>query len=312
MLRSSAAIAISKVAGALPRTVRKALLNGVLDRDGDYSLFQELGRKYGVEDIRISGNYGMIEGSIDDGALLPAYGRTKSWAAASNALFTDFFSRRGGGTYVDVGANVGLTTIPIAQNAAVACKAVEPEPAAFAYLAANVARNCRGRNVELFNIAALDRAALVDFELSEMNMGDHRVRLHRRPGRWHEQRRAVIKVPADCLDDILDADALAPPIALKVDTQGAEAHVFDGARRHLARAELVAFEYWPYGIRRMAGDTASLAALVVQHFAEGSIGKGDEGLEPQWAPTASVAQRLLELAKHGEDPYPYFDVLLRK
>jgi FkbM family methyltransferase len=312
MLRSFSETALSTLAGVLPRSVRKALLSGVLRRDGDYRLFQELGRKYGVQDIRVTGNCGVIEGSIDDGALLPVYGRTKSWAAASNQTFIDFFARHGGGTYIDVGANIGLTTIPVARDATVTCKAFEPEPSTFLYLARNVKRNCPDRNVELFNVAAFNRSGVVDFELSDINKGDHRIRVNNRPGRWNEHTRATIRVPADCLDHMLEAETLPQPIGAKVDTQGAEVQVFAGGRRVLSRAQLVAFEYWPYGIKRMGGDVAVLQSFAAEHFASGAVRFGDDDQPPKWTPIGDVVQKLRDLAQHGNDPYPYFDILLRK
>lgn len=74
-------------------------------------------------------------------------------------FFCDFFTRAGSGTYLDIGANIGLTTIPVAQNPRVACKAFEPAPHNFRYLSHNVAANCPHGNVDLFNLALFDRRA---------------------------------------------------------------------------------------------------------------------------------------------------------
>ena len=63
-------------------------------------------------------------------------------------MFVDFFEERDSGTYLDIGANIGLTTIPIARNHRVRCHSFEPDPGLFVHLLENIHRNCR-RNVEL-------------------------------------------------------------------------------------------------------------------------------------------------------------------
>jgi FkbM family methyltransferase len=59
-----------------------------------------------------------------------------------NSLFSNFFQANDGGTYLDIGANIGLTTIPIAQLPDVQCIAFEPAPENFRNVQANVRANC--------------------------------------------------------------------------------------------------------------------------------------------------------------------------
>jgi hypothetical protein len=61
---------------------------------------------------RASGSYGLIRSSLNDGLILPAYARTGVYEPRLAALFCEFFASQGGGTYLDIGANIGLTTIP--------------------------------------------------------------------------------------------------------------------------------------------------------------------------------------------------------
>ncbi|HLI10655.1 MAG TPA: FkbM family methyltransferase [Alphaproteobacteria bacterium] len=294
----------------IPKETRRAALDGLARHPKGYRVFQALARAYGVTAIRVAGEYGLIEGAIEDGSILQAYARTKRWASAANRFFCDLFAR-GGGTYIDIGANIGLTTIPVAQNPRVACKAFEPEPRNFHYLAGNVARNCAADNVELFNLALFDRRAVLDFDLSPYNLGDHRIRLGALSDPHDERGREVIKVAAERLDDVLDADALAGPVAVKIDTQGAEARILAGGRRVLARAQALVFEYAPRQIVEMGGEPEALARFAAQHYATGAVVPGDSDAALDWQPIDTVAARLCALAA-GARPDDYYEVYARK
>ena len=79
-----------------------------------------------------------------------------------------------GGAYLDTGASIGLTTLPVARNPLVNCFAFEPEPTNFANLQANVRRNALHQNAALHRLALLDRAGSVGFGLSDDgSLGDH-------------------------------------------------------------------------------------------------------------------------------------------
>ena len=62
--------------------------------------------------------------------MLPTYAKTGRWNHEMNERLTSFFAKDGG-TYIDVGANIGLTTIPTAQNPNVNVIAFEPDPCQF-------------------------------------------------------------------------------------------------------------------------------------------------------------------------------------
>ena len=120
----------------------------------------------------------------------------------TNDTLTAFFAAHGGGDYIDVGANIGLTTIPVAQNPNVECLALEPEPSNFSYLTVNVAANCPHLNVTIKRLAAFSERRTLPFEIAVNNLGDHRIRLKDHPGQWNEQLRQTIEVEAVPLDDV--------------------------------------------------------------------------------------------------------------
>jgi len=311
-MKSLAKEALTKLVEWLPASVQRAAIERIAARADAYEVFQSLGRGFGVKDIRIGGEYGPIEGSIDDGSVLACYGRTKLWAARSNRLFSDFFAARGGGTYLDVGANIGLTTIPVARNAQVLCVAFEPEPKNYRYLEHNIRRNCAHGNVAILNFALFDRRTSIDFELSRLNPGDNRIRIAASHGAWDEQEREVIQVAANKLDAVIDQEKLRLPLGVKIDAQGSECQIFAGGQTILSRAELVAFEYWPYGIERIGGSLPPLVDFISRHFEEGALVNGDGGEVPNWCPIKTVADKLC--ASWGEDhtAYRYHEVFLRK
>ena len=85
----------------------------------------------------------------------------------ATALLPEFFTRRGVGTYIDVGANIGPTTKPVARLPEISIRSIEPGSANFRYLSgANIALNFSV--VQLFAAALLDHAGTVDFDFSTL------------------------------------------------------------------------------------------------------------------------------------------------
>ena len=310
-MKSLAKEALTRIVTWMPKGVQRVAIERIAARADSYEVFQSLGRGFGVKDLRIDGEYGLIEGSIDDGSVLARYGRTKLWAARSNRLFSDFFAARGGGTYLDVGANIGLTTIPIAQNAQVLCVAFEPEPKNYRYLEHNIRRNCGHDNVAVLNFALFDRQTNIDFELSKQNLGDHRIRISASNGVWNEQARDVIQVKANKLDAVIDQERLRLPLGVKIDAQGSECQIFAGGQTILSRAELVAFEYWPYGIERIGGSLPFLVDFVSRHFDEGALVSHDDET-PNWRPIKAVAEELSTCWSADHTAYRDHEVFLRR
>jgi len=261
------------------------------------------------------GDAGVIRGALDDDSVFRSYAKHGTWYPRASLLFKNLFAERGG-TYLDVGANIGLTLIPIAQNPQVQCYAFEPEPTNFSYLCENVSLNCRAGNVRLFNFALYDRNASLPFELAERHSGDNRISLTDAEGEKDEHHRQKISVLAKRLDDVI-AD-VAEPVAVKIDVQGAEPFVLAGGRRLLSQARLLSLEFWPYSMRRMGGDISTMIVFRAEHFQEGSNSPGGNvaaaagTLDEQaiWQLIASIAAFLRDPPNTGSDDY--LDVAVRK
>lgn len=295
---------LAGAASRLPPGGREA----VFQRLGSYAQFARLAERYHVVDLSVRGEYGTFRSAVDDTSVLASYAQRGRWSEHTVERFQHFFERRGGGTYVDVGANVGLTVVPIAANPAVHAHAVEPEPVNYKHLVENVERNCAYGNVVTHQIAAFHERTTVRFELAAGNLGDHRIRRTDERGELREEQRRTIDVPAEPLDDIVGPTEGA--VAIKIDTQGAEPFVIAGASRLLHDAELVVLEFWPYGITRMGGDPELIYKFILSGFSECRLARGDEG-EPgaPVAPDAAVEQLRTYFQLHQGTEKPYFELI---
>src|SRR5437763_8198780 len=105
--------------------------------------------------------------------------------------------------------------------------------------------------VKLSNIALMEKKADVVLELSDWNHGDHRVRVTNEKGAFGEQDRSTSIIHAQRLDDAINISQLRRPLAIKIDTQGAEVNILKGGMRVVSQADLLSLEFCPYLVRRM-------------------------------------------------------------
>jgi FkbM family methyltransferase len=142
---------------------------------------------------------------------------------------------RPGDAVVDVGANIGLATLVAAKVVGPSGRivAVEPHPRTFEYLRDNVQLNGLTDVVQLYCVALGEREGqrrIVEFpgDDSQNSLGgsDH----------------GGIRVAVVPLDSLLTSPG--PTALLKLDVEGYEKFVLDGANRTLATTGCVYFESW--------------------------------------------------------------------
>jgi FkbM family methyltransferase len=133
-----------------------------------------------------------------------------------------------GDVFVDVGANVGLYSL-VAAGVGAEVIAVEPAPDMADLLRANVGLN-PGAQVTVHQCAVMDRAGTVDLEGPDPN---RRVASHTASG---------ANIPATTLDELLGSRRVR---GIKIDVEGNERLVLDGARRtlHDGGVELIQLEW---------------------------------------------------------------------
>lgn len=160
---------------------------------------------------------------------------------------------RPGETVVDVGANIGALSLVASTAVGPLGRvvAVEPHPKTFSYLQQNVRLN-RRENIVALNCAAGATAGTLSF--SDLSADDRNAVIER----------GGLQVPVETLDALLDG--WPGPIALlKVDVEGFEKYVFEGARRVLERTECVYFEADERNYARYGYGTGEIIALLAQH-----------------------------------------------
>jgi FkbM family methyltransferase len=279
-------------------------------RRSRFRLLSSLAMDANVVALKVMGDYGVMQSAAGDSHILFRYSEEHRFADRTNKLVAEFFGG-GMGSYIDIGANIGLTVVPIARNPLVQCLAFEPEPINFDNLLANLAANCPHQNVVAKQIALFSRAGPLDFELATNNLGDHRVRLGDTVGRLGEHQRHTIKVQAQPLDEA--AGEIRSPVVIKIDAQGAEPYVFAGGRNVIARAHLLISEFWPYAMHRMLGDIEDIFDQLIASFGTIAVAEAEEGELSRPIAVPAACQRLAELYRqHVEDPDWYCDIVARK
>src|SRR3989442_15021738 len=120
-----------------PITRIRRLLADVAVRIGpaDY-LLRKAAARLGVASIGVDGPLGHFQGSALDRMVEGFYLVNRTWAPGLQQLLARLL--RNGGTLVDVGANIGLTSIPVARTPGVRCYAFEPDPENYRYLLSNI------------------------------------------------------------------------------------------------------------------------------------------------------------------------------
>jgi FkbM family methyltransferase len=257
--------------------------------------------------ILSDGSYGPFEGSIDDEVVHGHYRREGTWAPELLELLVDGLFPTGRGTFLDVGANIGLVSIPLVERRGVRCLAFEPEPRNYRWLERNIARHGLEALFQTFEVALHSENQTLCFELSATNFGDHRLRGEADPE--PDSARESIFVPGRCLDDLVCLEELPCPIVAKVDTQGAEVRVLRGASRSLPLIEHLICEYWPYGLHRM-GDSAEMLNEILTAFPFGAV-LSAEGLPRRLTSTQELLQGLSWIPTDGSDR-GFYDLLLSR
>jgi FkbM family methyltransferase len=305
----------------LPRTYGLELMGDIarailrdekLSRIYGLELLARIAPHVGVNGLRASGGYGDIISAPHDLTIFRMYAETGEWARHTNALFQNFFDQRRFGTYLDIGANIGLTTLPIASAFPdVRCFAFEPEPENFRNLEANISLS-RLQNVTALQTALFDREAMLQFEIAIGNLGDHRLRVGApKDGRLGEERRKVIKVAARPLDVALPE--VVTPLAVKIDTQGAEPYVVAGGRQILAQAELLVMEWSPYHMAQLGSDPHLIIDFLRETFVWGQISKPEGEFPEALLPITEICQQLEAFNRdNSTDPHNYADLVVTK
>ena len=176
----------------------------------------------GVKSVRLGGVPTLLEGALDD----PYFQNIDGQAAALDGLAA-LIARQvpRNSTVIDVGANIGLSTILLARTAERVI-AFEPSPPNVAFLRRNLERN-EIKNVEIHAAAVSSEPGMLRFHVAQFGAGSHVVTMGHVSGNTID----TVDVPAVTLDGT-DLPLIA---FIKIDAEGHEPNVLAGARLLLAR-----------------------------------------------------------------------------
>lgn len=174
-------------------------------------------------------------------------------------------------TIVDVGANIGTTTLPLAQ-AGYDIVAIEPVPDTYAMLMTNVANNGFANRVRCVQAAISMAGDSVDMWLTDASgQSEVATGADSDPGftTWGSEKRRLISVPAARLTPILTGyDVELGEVALVwTDAQGSEADVIETGVELWDRGVPMYLEVWPHGLTMRQGGIDRFISLAGRSFA---------------------------------------------
>lgn len=195
-----------------------------------------------------------------------------------------------GGTYVDVGANIGTLVFPAARIVGPEGKVVgiEAHPQTFKNLEANVTLN-RFPNIEIIHTAAGNSTGEIFF--SNMNTDDQ--------NKVVEENASTIRVPVNTLDKILINIAYVS--VLKIDVEGYEKFVLEGAAEVLGRTDVVLYESWDSHFLKFGYNAGVVAEFFYRNDFRVYRFKTDKLMPFTTGDKSEVCENLLAIRRARED-----------
>ena len=147
-----------------------------------------------------------------------------------------------GDLFVDVGANIGSYSILAGACEGVKVIAFEPVPQTFSWLQKNIKINALENRIEAMNIGLAEQKGSLNFS-SNLDSLNHVVL-------QEKHNTSVVKVDVSKLDDILDHKY---PTVIKIDVEGYELQVLNGAKKILDNPSVIAVIVELNGARKKYG-----------------------------------------------------------
>lgn len=150
---------------------------------------------------------------------------------------------------IDIGANIGSIGITaLKKNLVSKCYFFEPSPLNFKILKNNIILNDLENNSHAYKLALGSQKGHANLQLSKDDFGDHRMEV----GNLLHTDRKAIKVSVEELNNY--ANIINPAECfIKIDTQGYEGHVLEGANKYTSFGTPIIMEFWPFGLNKSKG-----------------------------------------------------------
>lgn len=187
----------------------------------------------------------------NDTVILPSLIRTGSFSEEElNAFFSIAHEHFGEtkGVFLDVGANIGTTSLLAIKNDRVSdVIAIEPSADNFARLQCNVYLNKLHNKIHAVNAAASDSIGIVNLVISPLGPSDNRVRSDIE----YIDDSGKEKIATVTIDSLIKDRNPSQIAFMWVDVQGYEYFVLNGAKNLISvnKNMAVQIEFWPLGLR---------------------------------------------------------------
>lgn len=170
--------------------------------------------------------------------------------------------------FVDVGANIGTSTIPALLDGFARAVAVEPEPENLTTLRLNLTLNCMSDRVTVVEAAATDHVGTIDLVVRPGTSGTHHV------GHAKSPDARLVPVPAVMIDDLVEPDEVG---LLWLDVQGHEPAALRGGKRLLEARCPIVFE-----VHRSLRKSSAMSELeaAIAGYSRFLDFRSDDGLRP--------------------------------
>ena len=188
-----------------------------------------------------------------------------------------------GRTFVDVGANIGTTTVPAVLSYGFAdAIAIEPEPENFRVLRLNLLLNGVEDRVEALAVAASSEVGTQELVVTRDRSGKHWIATDRsKLSKKDAARATILEVETTTLDRLVDTGVIdGDRVGLVwMDAEAHEGHILAGASSLIERGVPLVVEWNPVILDRM-GDREGLQRAVAEnytHFASMSRNPDPQG-----------------------------------
>jgi FkbM family methyltransferase len=176
-------------------------------------------------------------------------------------------------SFVDVGANIGTTTIPALLSYGFdTAVAIEPEPENVRVLRLNVLLNDLEERVTVLSVAASNEVGQSDLVVNRSRGGKHWIATDRsKLRRKHHAENTMLRVATVTLDQLVEDGVIEPERTglVWMDAEAHEGHILQGASSLLGRGTPLVLEWNPVILERV-GDRGKLERAVASdytHFA---------------------------------------------
>jgi FkbM family methyltransferase len=188
--------------------------------------------------------------------------------------------------FVDIGANIGTTTIPaLLTHGFETAVAIEPEPENLRLLRMNVLLNGLEDRVTTLPVAASDQVGHSELVVDRSRGGKHWIATDRAKLRRKDRARdGILPVETETLDHLAETGVIDADHAglVWMDAEAHEGHILGGASLFLARGTPMVFEWNPVILDRV-GDRGRIERATADsytHFA--ALHRNGEPGEPQF------------------------------